>query len=74
MTDAPKKPRSSRPYVFDIYRQGGEWRWRLWAKNGKIVANGGESFKRRAWAIKTCDNMTDGLEKSTVFVEGVELE
>jgi hypothetical protein len=30
----------------------GEWRWRLIGRNGKIVANSGESFKRIAGAEK----------------------
>src|SRR5262245_33554630 len=31
----------------------GEWRWRLMAKNGKIVADSGEGYKRKASLNKT---------------------
>ena len=34
---------------FEIYRdKKSEWRWRLRAGNGKIIATGGESYKNRA--------------------------
>ena len=33
---------------FEIFKtKKNEWRWRLVAKNGRIVANSGESYKRR---------------------------
>lgn len=35
-----------------IYKVHGEWRWRVKARNGKIVAASSESFKRRAGAEK----------------------
>lgn len=39
-----------------IYRdRRGEWRWRLTARNGRVIADGGEGYARkgnalRAWA------------------------
>jgi hypothetical protein len=30
-----------------------EWRWRLVARNGKIVAESGEGYKRKRSALKT---------------------
>jgi len=64
----PKKPRSSAPYVFDVYRDGPQWRWRLWAKNGKIVANGGESFKR----VKSVTYLIHKLMPAApVFIDGI---
>ena len=32
----------------------GEWRWRVRAKNGRIVAHGGEGYSRLANARKGC--------------------
>ena len=62
-----KKPRCAEPYVFDIYEEGSEWRWRLWSKNGKIVANGGETFKK----LKRLVNFLQKLVPSAaVFVKG----
>ncbi len=66
----PKKPRSSAPYVFDVYREGTQWRWRLWAKNGKIVANGGESFTQVKWVTLLCHKL---IPTAPVYVEGVQL-
>jgi uncharacterized protein YegP (UPF0339 family) len=35
----------------EIYRDGrSEWRWRLRAANGRIVADSGEGYRRRATA------------------------
>ena len=35
----------------EIYRDGrGEWRWRLLASNGRILADSGEGYRRRASA------------------------
>lgn len=33
---------------FEMYRDStGEWRWRLRARNGEVVADSGEGYKRR---------------------------
>ena len=32
---------------FEIYRSGNEWRWRLKARNGEIIASG-ESYKNKS--------------------------
>jgi len=39
---------------FTIYKRGKEWRWRLIASNGEIIAHG-ESYKRR----KDCFGVID---------------
>jgi len=36
-----------------------EWRWRLKAKNGKIIADSGEGYKNLA----DCDAMIDKIKK-----------
>lgn len=66
-----KRPKSPFPYVFDVYKDArGEWRWRLWAKNGKIVADSGEGYKRRGGAVAACDRLVDGVGSAEVAVEG----
>jgi uncharacterized protein YegP (UPF0339 family) len=43
---------------FEIYRSGvirREWRWRLRAQNGRIVANGGEGFRNLADLHRSID-------------------
>lgn len=37
-----------------------EWCWRLRARNGRIVAIGGEGYKRLAGAIKTARKVFEG--------------
>ncbi|GJD35209.1 YegP family protein [Methylobacterium aerolatum] len=33
---------------FEMYRDSaGEWRWRLRARNGEVIADSGEGYKRR---------------------------
>jgi uncharacterized protein len=69
-----QRPKSKYPHVFDVYQDiSGEWRWRLWAKNGKVVADSGESYKRKAAAVRACEKLQD-MGGSTIFVAGVELE
>jgi uncharacterized protein YegP (UPF0339 family) len=39
---------------FDVYKdRKGEWRWRLLARNGRIVADSGEGFVSRAHAYRS---------------------
>jgi len=41
------------PGKIEIYRdKKREWRWRMRASNGRIVADGSEGYKRRASLIK----------------------
>lgn len=43
---------------FTLYRdQAGEWRWRLRAKNGRIVAEGGEGYKRYSAMVRTLNGL-----------------
>ena len=46
---------------FIVYQDGrGEWRWQICARNGKIIADSGESYKRRGDCVRMCKriNMT----------------
>lgn len=60
----------SRREKFEIYRdKAGEWRWRLIARNGKIVADSGEGYKRSGGAKRGIKAFTrlvmiayDGME------------
>ena len=48
----------------EIYRDArSEWRWRLRASNGRIVANSGEGYRRRA-------SMLRGIECARVLLSG----
>ncbi len=37
---------------FEYYESGGMWFWRLRASNGKIVADGGESYFNEASVLR----------------------
>lgn len=55
---------------FQVYRdKAGEWRWRLRAKNGRIVADSGEGYKRKTTMLKTLTNIID-----IISTEGYKLE
>lgn len=44
-------------HLADIYKAKDGWRWRLWAKNGRIVAESGEAYRAKS----RCVNMLDRL-------------
>jgi len=42
----------------EVYKVAdGQWRWRLMASNGKVIANGGESFHNRTHVVKMVKSM-----------------
>lgn len=55
---------------FEVYRGLNQWRWRLRARNGKIVATSGESYKRRADALKGVRAVVSAWPKTDVVVDG----
>lgn len=68
----PRRPKSKFAHVFDVYKAKDGWRWRLWSRNGRIVANGGEKFTSKAAAAMACCRIQD-MAGSTIFVAGQEL-
>ena len=47
---------------FYIYKdRAGEWRWRLKARNGRIVADSGEGYKTRAGVLAAVDRVALGV-------------
>ena len=56
--------------TFEVFRnRKKEWRWRLRAANGRIVANSGESYRRR---IDCSDSivLVKGSAGAKVVIEG----
>lgn len=52
-----------RRFMFHIYNDAsGNWRWRLWARNGRICGDSGEGYVKKTHAIDmvmaicSCDN------------------
>ena len=46
----------------------GEWRWRLVATNGNIIATSGEGYKNRSHAVGMITRIID-IEQETVSIE-----
>lgn len=57
---------------FEVWKNAkGEWRWRARARNGKIVATAGESFRGRSGAMKGIRILTKADKGTAVEIEGV---
>ena len=52
---------------FQLYKSGGEWRWRLRANNNEVIASG-ESYKNRQDAINAVNLVMD-TNRQTSFKE-----
>ena len=43
-----------------------EWYWRLRASNGKIIADGGEGYKKKAECIERIQDIREGAGSASV--------
>jgi uncharacterized protein len=47
-------------YTIELYQDAvGQWRWRMQAANGRIVADSGEGYRRRDAALKAAQRVID---------------
>jgi uncharacterized protein YegP (UPF0339 family) len=54
---------------FEAYEdRGGNWRWRLWAGNEKIVASSGESFSSKSAALRAAEGVRETAPAATISV------
>ena len=54
----------------EIYRDGrGEWRWRLRASNGRILADSSEGYRRRASVRKAVERVRSILATDALVTE-----
>ena len=52
-----------------IYKDSkGEFRWRMTAKNTKVVAESGEGYKRKRTMIDTLNRMLAAVDHHTVVI------
>ena len=50
---------------FHIYQdKRGEWRWRLKARNGRIVADSGEGYVRKGGALRAAETVQEWIRHS----------
>jgi uncharacterized protein YegP (UPF0339 family) len=55
---------------FHIYQdKRGEWRWRLKARNGRIVADSGEGYVRKSGAYLAALRVVNGAQDADLIVE-----
>lgn len=55
--------------VFDMYKDNrGEWRWRLKASNGQVIATSGEGYKEK----KSCEDGIASVKKNAAVAKIVE--
>ena len=48
--------------IVEIYRdKGKQWRWRMRAANGNIIANGGEGYKNKGDCVAMIDSISRGI-------------
>lgn len=54
-------------WKFEIYRDAArEWRWRLVAPNGLIIADSGEGYASRANAHRAAENVRTRIARATI--------
>ena len=57
--------------VFEMYKdRAGEWRWRLKAPNGEVIADSGEGYVAKTG----CENGIDAVKGYAPLAKIVELE
>ncbi len=55
------------PRVY-VYRDAaGRWRWHYRAANGRILADSGQSYKRRIDAVTASETVTGGLVECRIL-------
>jgi uncharacterized protein YegP (UPF0339 family) len=56
--------------TFEVYEDAaGEWRWRLVAANGNIVADSGEGYSSKQGAKRGIESVRTGAPEADVIVE-----
>jgi len=62
----------SRTATFEVFRDSaGEWRWRLVASNGNIIADSGEGYSSKQGAERGIESVKRNAADAEVeFVEG----
>lgn len=54
---------------FEIYKDAsGEWRWRLVAKNNRIVADSGEGYKRKSAVKKIVLKIIESVSRQEIEI------
>jgi uncharacterized protein YegP (UPF0339 family) len=60
---------AKRPVIEKIQDVAGEWRWRLRAANGQIIATGGEGYTRKADVERAIDTVVHAFTECEIKEE-----
>lgn len=64
---------SLRVTVFRVFKdKAGQWRWRLVARNGKIIADSGEGYTRERDAMRAAQRVATMIQTEAVAIENAE--
>ena len=68
--DRQRAPRPARltTTTFRIYRARDGWRWRAVRANGRVVADGGEAYTRKAGARKAVWRFIGAIDRENIRV------
>jgi len=55
-----KPARRKKPQI-DVYKAEDGWRWRVRANNGRVLADGGEAYRRRSACVRGIEAASDIL-------------
>ena len=57
----------ARTQTFEVYQDSaGEWRWRLVAANGNIIADSGEGYTSKQGAKRGIESVKEGAADATI--------
>lgn len=60
---------SKRPIIEKYEDKAGEWRWRLKAANGQIIATSGEGYKTKSNADRAIDTVVYAFSECEIEAE-----
>lgn len=57
----------ARQQTFEVYEDSaGEWRWRLVAPNGNIIADSGEGYRSKQGAKRGIESVKEGAADASI--------
>lgn len=68
---ATEEKKMARPPRIQTYQDSkGEWRWRLRASNGRIIAEGGEGYKTKQGITRAVDTVVEAFSRCEIEGDG----
>ena len=55
---------------FKVYKdRSRQWRWKLISRNGRIIADSAEAYRRKVDILKSCQSIIKNMHAATLEVE-----